>query len=84
MKSKEIPAVRGGVSERRPRWYVVAMTRKQKEAHVRRAMAAGRRPRPVAAEAADTDLLHDESTGPTCPMALNEAKDVRVTGPRGA
>ncbi len=60
------------------------MTRKQREAHVRRAMAAGRRPRPVPSEAVDADLLHGEAAGQACPMALNEVTDARVVAERGA
>ncbi len=60
------------------------MTRKQKEAHVRRALAAGRCRHPMP-EPGGTNLLHAESVDDAGSMdALNEAKDARVTGPRGA
>jgi hypothetical protein len=60
------------------------MTRKQKEAHVRRAMAAGRPRRPTP-EPAETDLLHGESVGQAGSMdALDGVKDKRVTAARGA
>jgi len=59
------------------------MTRKQKEANARRAMAAGRR-RPMP-EPAGTDLLHGESVGQASSMdVLDEVEDARVSGQRGA
>ena len=66
--------------------YAVSMTRKQKEAHVRRAMAAGRRRGPMP-EPVDTDLLRGESVGQAGSMdALDEVNDagVLVVAVRGA
>jgi hypothetical protein len=66
--------------------YAVSMTRKQKEAHVRRAMAAGRPRRPTL-EPADRDLLHGESVGQAGSMdVLNEVNDASalVVAVRGA
>jgi len=60
------------------------MTRKQKEAHVRRAMAAGRRRHPMP-EPVERDLLRGESVGQAGSMdALDGVKDTRVAAARGA
>jgi len=61
------------------------MTRKQKEANVRRAMAAGRRPRPTSSERIRTDRVQGELGAEPGPIdALNELEEARVTSPRGA